>query len=308
MAAPRPLISIGMPVRNARSTLELAVRSIRQQTCRDWELLLIDDGSTDDTARLARRLAESDPRIRVSADGRRLGLPGRLNQAIAEGRGAFFARMDGDDVSYPDRLRRQLGYLDAHPEVDLVGAYAVVFRPDGEAIGRRAGGEHHEAICARPHAGVGIMHPSFFGRLAFFRRFGYRPSAHRCEDQDLLLRAIRRDRTGRGARYANVPEILIGYREGDLVLRKLLASRLYLARSLLVENGKQGRPFSAARGVVEQSLKAAVDAVAIVSGLDYRLLRHRALPMDAAERTGWSRVWSALHAEAPILEAAGRAG
>src|SRR5688500_12313854 len=99
-----PLVTIAMPVRNAAGTIRTAIRSIMQQTLSSWELLVIDDGSTDDSAWAARDLG--DDRVAVLADGRREGLPARLNQAAAIGRGRYFARMDADDISYPERLER----------------------------------------------------------------------------------------------------------------------------------------------------------------------------------------------------------
>src|SRR4051794_36827493 len=116
-----PLVSIGMPVRNNEKTLGVAVRSIVRQTYPQWELLLINDGSTDGTLEVARGFC--DERIRVIDEPESRGLPARLNQAVAAARGEYFARMDGDDLSYPERLERQVAYLQAHPEVDLVGAW-----------------------------------------------------------------------------------------------------------------------------------------------------------------------------------------
>src|SRR5208337_1726169 len=251
MANHDPLVSIGMPVRNNERTVGLALRSILNQTYRHWELLLLNDGSTDETLRIAQGFADSDSRIRIFSDRRSLGLPEQLNRAIAASRGAYFARMDGDDVAYPKRLERQIEYLRQHPDVDLVGAGAVVFRGNGTILGKRPAHEFHKEICARAYTRISMMHPTFLGRIGFFRRFGYRSSAHRCEDQDLLLRghtnydSAKHHWTGmlksqdqdlllRGcnhARYANVPEILLGYREEQLNLKKILVSRYYVAHS-----------------------------------------------------------------------------
>ncbi len=314
MANDEPLVSIGMPVRNNERTLGLALRSILNQTYRDWELLLLDDGSTDDSSRIAQRFADSDPRISFIADGRSLGLPERLNQAIAASRGAYFARMDGDDISYPRRLERQIEYLRQHPDVDLVGAGAVVFRGNGTLLGKRPPQEFHEEICARAYTRISIMHPTFLGRIGFFQKFGYRSSAHRCEDQDLLLRghtdydSAKNHWTGmmksqdqdlllRGcvhARYANVPEILLGYREDQLSLKKILEARYYIAQSFLHVFMQRRKSFTGIQAVIVQALKAMVDIVAITSGLNYRLLRHRARPITESERREWERVWSEL--------------
>ncbi len=314
MANDDPLVSIGMPVRNNERTLGLALRSILNQTYRDWELLLLDDGSTDDSSRIAQRFADSDPRISFIADGRSLGLPERLNQAIAASRGAYFARMDGDDVSYPNRLERQIEYLRQHPDVDLVGAGAIVFRGNGRILGKRLTPELHKEICRRPYSHISMVHPTFLGRIDFFQRFGYRSSAHRCEDQDLLLRGqsdVPSTRQGwtrmlraqeqdlllqgsRNARYANVPETLLGYREEQLGLGKIVKGRFYVSRSFFDVFLQRRSPFNGVRAVIVQVLKGMVDVVAITSGLDYRLLRHRARPVSESEGFEWEHVWSQL--------------
>ncbi len=157
-----PLVSIAMPVRNCRDTLPLAMRTIQWQTYPHWEFLVFDDGSVDGTNDVARRIAEGDGRIRVLSDVRQLGISYRLNQAIALSRGSLFARMDGDDVSYPERLERQLAYLCSHPDIDLVGAGAVVFNDHGVAIGKRFAPESHDEICASTR-GIPDRAPHFHG-------------------------------------------------------------------------------------------------------------------------------------------------
>ncbi len=99
--ATMPLISIAMPVYNCETTVAASLRSILLQSYPRWELLVIDDGSTDATLEIVRGF--QDPRIRIVADGEHRLLPCRLNQAIAMARGQFFARMDGDDIAYPAR-------------------------------------------------------------------------------------------------------------------------------------------------------------------------------------------------------------
>jgi len=310
-----PLVSIAMPVRNNQATLVPALRSVVGQTFENWELLLIDDGSTDCTSTIARQFADADRRIRVYSDGLQLGLPQRLNQAIAASRGSYFARMDGDDISYPRRIERQLEYLRRYPGVDLVGCGAIVFRGNGTIFGKRFAPEHHGDICAHVYSHIPITHPTFLGRINFFREFGYRSSAHLCEDQDLLLRgampghgvpnelsyyilrAQDQDllpRACRRACYANVPEILFGYREEQLSIRKILEARRYVSSSFFSVFLDQGQIVSAVLAVALQAMKGMVDVIAISSGLKYHLVRHRARPTTQAERLQWEDVWREL--------------
>lgn len=278
-----PTVSILMPVHNNESTLRSALRSVLWQTFVDWELILIDDGSTDDTLRLAQQFC--DRRIQVHADGKRRGLPARLNEAIGLSRGSFIARMDGDDICYPHRLQRQLEYLNQNPQVDLVGTWVIVFGVAGRPIGKRSGPETHDEICARPFAGFPIVHPTFLGRSSWFRAHSYEERAMRSQDQGLLLRAHKH------SRYANVPQVLLGYREARVSLRKSLTGRWYFAQTVGQELLRQQRPGLAMRAVIEQALKGVVDCLAVASGLNHRLVRHRALPASETERYEWERIY-----------------
>src|ERR1700684_499695 len=100
-----PLVSIGMPVYDCEKTIAVSLRSILNQTFTEWELIIIDDGSQDGT--LARAREFDDPRIRIVDGQRNLGLPARLNQAVHLSGGTYFARMDGDDIAYPERIEKQ---------------------------------------------------------------------------------------------------------------------------------------------------------------------------------------------------------
>jgi glycosyltransferase involved in cell wall biosynthesis len=290
-----PVVSIGMPVRNCERTLRLAVGSIVAQTYRNWELLLIDDGSSDGTVEVARSFQDS--RINVFADGLALGLVARLNQAIALSKAKYFARMDGDDVAYPERLERQLAHLESHPEVDLIGAALLVFGQHGTPLGKRVARTDHEAICSTPASGFGLAHPTYVGRLEWFRRHGYREQAFRCEDQDLLLR------TYRFSRFANLPDILLGYREETIALPKLLPARRCLARAMFTEFRKQKRLDLALRGVLGQAMRALADCLAVGTGLGYSILRHRAMPISTSERQQWMQLWSSYNTALPSSRA-----
>ena len=114
----RVSVTIGIPFLNARRYLEDAVRSVFAQTHGDWELLLIDDGSTDGSIAVVRHL--DDPRVRVLGDGSNRGLCARLNQIASLAQGTYLARMDADDLMHPERIERQLKFLRANPNVDLI--------------------------------------------------------------------------------------------------------------------------------------------------------------------------------------------
>lgn len=279
-----PLVSIALPAHNAEKTLPRAVRSLQQQTLTDWELILIDDGSTDSTASVASGF--NDPRIVVVSDRVRKGLAIRLNQVLSMARGEFFARLDADDIACPERLQRQVEFLQQHRRIDLVGTGAVVFAADGSAVGLFPVRLTHEEICRHPWSGFRLAHPTWMGKTAWFRKHQYRTDMAKAQDQDLLLRSYRT------SVFACLPEALTGYAQERLLLGKILASRYYFSQALIREAWRSGLYQAGLFGLGGQIAKGAFDTLAIVSGLERVILRHRALPISEAEITRWKRCWS----------------
>lgn len=200
-----PLVTVAMPVYNAGKYLRLAVLSIVKQTFTDWELLIIDDGSTDDALQ---GVADIDyARIRILRDGANKGLAARLNEAIDLARGRYFARMDQDDVSYPERFARQIEALQNEPRLDLVAVRAITIDENNEAMGMFPHALSHDEICARPWRGFHFPHPTWMGKIEWFRKHRYTvPGPYFCEDQELLLRSYCDTRLG------TLDEILFAYR------------------------------------------------------------------------------------------------
>lgn len=200
-----PLLTVAMPVYNAGKYLRLAVLSIVGQTFTDWELLVIDDGSTDNALQGIADIG--DARIRILRDGANKGLAARLNEAADMAKGRYFARMDQDDVSYPERFARQIAALQNDPELDLVATRAIVIDENDHATGLFPYAISHEEICARPWRGFYLPHPTWMGRIEWFRKHRYTvPGPYFCEDQELLLRSYRESRLG------TLDEILFAYR------------------------------------------------------------------------------------------------
>ena len=277
-----PLVSIGMSVFNCGKTLAPTIRSLLNQTYEDWELILIDDGSTDNTLRLARSFKDS--RINMISDGKNMGLAVRLNQALALSRGKYFARMDGGDVAYPERLKVQVQYLEGHSKIDLVASRIVIFNGVGSVIGSYIFRETHEEICRRPWASFYLPHPTWMGRIEWFRVHRYREDMDKAQDEELLLR------TYRNSCFACIPDILLGYRKDSLSLNAILHTRYCLSLALLKRAYLDKHPRMAV-GVLEHALKALIEIFSITTGLNYRILRHRALPVEQAEIIRWEQVW-----------------
>ena len=213
-----PEVSVLLPVRDGARTLALAMVSVLEQSFGDFELLVLDDGSVDASPDIA--LGFGDPRVRLLRDGMKQGLAARLNQGIATAAGRYIARMDADDVCFPDRFARQVARLNGERTLDLVGCRALIFDDSGAATGLFPYRLNHEALCAHPWNGFYLAHPSWMGRAGWFRRYRYQtPELVRSEDQELLLRAYPE------SRFAVLDEILLGYRMGPTTLRNTLSQR-----------------------------------------------------------------------------------
>ncbi len=215
----QPLITVAMPVYNAGKHLRFAVLSIVSQSYLNWELLIIDDGSTDNSFNDIANII--DERIKIFRDGMNRGLANRLNEAVDMAKGSYFARMDGDDVSYPERFARQLSALQNELELDLVATRAITIDENNQALGLFPYAISHKEICAKPWRGFYFPHPTWMGKIEWFRTNRYKiPGPFCCEDQELLLR------TYNNSRLATLDDILFAYRLRDRVVwRKLSTTR-----------------------------------------------------------------------------------
>lgn len=208
-----PLVSILMPVRNEERYLPAALRSIAAQTMTDWELVAVDDGSTDATPAILAEAAGRDPRVRVLRPVER-GLVPALNAGLATCRGSLVARMDGDDIAHPRRLAEQSAFLAAEPGVGLVATAFRHFPRNGLKVGMLAyeawqnALASHEAVLADLFVESPFVHPSvMFRREAVLAAGGYRDLGW-AEDYDLWLRLA-----AAGVRFARLPQALFFWRD-----------------------------------------------------------------------------------------------
>jgi glycosyltransferase involved in cell wall biosynthesis len=197
-------VTIGLPFYNCERTLTYALQSVFAQTDPDWQLLLVDDGSTDGSLAIARQVR--DPRVVVISDGVNCGLPYRLNQIAALAQGRYLARMDGDDLMHPDRLRRQRDFLKRNPDVDAVGSPAFIIDAGNQVTGRRGDARFDPSLQAVLEHGL-FIHPTVMGSRDWFRSHPYDPSFLRAEDRELWCRA------SGNATFARLNEALLFYRE-----------------------------------------------------------------------------------------------
>lgn len=215
-----PKLTIALPVFNGGSHLGLAVQSIINQTFKSWELIILDDGSTDDCLEKIKCL--DDDRIIIVRDGLNKGISVRLNQAIDMARGSLFARMDHDDICHPNRFERQVSYLDENLSVDLLATSCVTMDEQGRINGSLQTKIWHKDICAYPWLKISMPHPTWVGRIEWFRKNRYsNPVPYCCDDNELLLRAYS------FSCYHCLPENLLAYRvRSSIQLKKLFRTRV----------------------------------------------------------------------------------
>ena len=177
-----------MGIYNCTDTLEQAVISIQNQTYTNWELILCDDGSTDNTYAVACALSERDKRIIVTQNEKNLGLNFTLNHCLEYATGEYIARMDGDDDCFPERFEKQVAFLDSHPEFAIVSTPMILFDETGE-WGRTTAKEYptkEDVVCGSP-----ICHaPMMMRKNAMLEVGGYTvdPRMIRVEDVNLWIK------------------------------------------------------------------------------------------------------------------------
>jgi glycosyltransferase involved in cell wall biosynthesis len=207
-----PLVSVLLPARDASATLAASLRSIRRQRFEDWECVVVDDGSTDDTLAAARRVAAVDPRFVVVATPRQ-GLVTALNAGLVHCRGALVARMDADDVMHRERLGLQVAALAAAPDLFAVGTHVRIFPRAHLAAGWKAyeqwlnGIDSAAAVRAEAFVECPVVHPTLMLRRPMLVELGYRDAGWP-EDYDLVLRAL-----ARGLEIGVVPRRLLAWRD-----------------------------------------------------------------------------------------------
>jgi glycosyltransferase involved in cell wall biosynthesis len=203
------LVSVVMPVFNAERFLAEAIESVRAQSYPHWELVLVDDGSSDGSCRIAQEFAARDARIRAFRNERNLGIVRSRNRAFAEAdsRSEYFAILDADDVCMPDRLARQVAFLDTHPDHAVLGGNTLIIDETGAVVGERIYPASHEQIVREIGRHNPIANPTAMVRRSAIAEVGEFDERYpRCQDYDLWLRMA--------ARYkiANLDHFTLKYR------------------------------------------------------------------------------------------------
>lgn len=174
----KPLVTIAISFYNVEKFLPYAIMSVINQTYKNWELLLIDDGSSDQSIVIAEEFANKDKRIKLISDGKNKGLAARLNESVEMANGDLYARMDADDVMIVNRIEEQVSFLTEHPDVDVVGSSAMVIDINNKIINSM----DYTGVCDT------FIHPTVMTRPQWLKNNRYNDNLKMSEDRELWLR------------------------------------------------------------------------------------------------------------------------
>lgn len=218
-------ITVGIPFYNAEKYLRDAILSVINQTYTDWQLILVDDGSTDNSLEIAKSFVND--KISVVHDGMNKGLVYRLNQIVELADGDYYARMDADDIMHFQRLEKQILFLKNNPDVDVIGSSYYAIDSDNTILGLRKANLNPKNVNDILKNGC-FAHPSVMGKLIWFQQNKYDGEWERMEDLELWIR------TFPISEFRNLEEPLLFYRVfGIPVLNKYIKSNIGIIRLLM---------------------------------------------------------------------------
>lgn len=212
------MITIAIPFYNAEPFLADAIRSVFAQTYKDWELILIDDGSTDNSLKIAQSIKDS--RVRVISDGKNKKLATRLNEVTNLAKYDYIARMDADDLMSPTRIEKQMDIFKMNPTLDLVTCGNYSLSNSDEIIGGRwphSNDISHSDLLKKK--GSGILHAAILAKKSWYQRNKYNSSLATAQDYELWVRSS----ANKDLKIFLIQEPLYYYREeGNIAINKLL--------------------------------------------------------------------------------------
>lgn len=291
-----PLITVGIPFYNSRDVLLGSIKSIFAQTFQDWELILVDDGSTDGSLDIAKSI--DDPRVRLlPSDGKNLRLAARLNQIAQAARGTYIARMDADDLCHPERFERQLKFFEAHPEVDISGSSSCILDAQGQPSSKLIVLKTHEEIFKNKfRKGVSVVHPSLTAKKEWWLRWPYDDNKLRAQDYELWLRSCR------GSVFGNIPDILYFTNEFlSFAIRKYAYNKYLTAGIIWKYASQEVNRFKAAYFTGRQYFDVAVYALTIALGLRRKIIARRYKELSSQECSALATVLETIrNTEVPV--------
>ena len=185
-----PKISLIMSVYNGEDYLAETVESVLCQTFTEWEFIIINDCSTDNTSKILAEYASKDARVKVHTNKTNLRLPSSLNKALSLAEGKYIARMDADDICMPDRLQKQYDFMEANPNVDLSSCRFLTLKNGVYSSGGCGGKGESESIKALLLVTNPILHPGIIAKADVIKELGYDKNFTCTEDMELWTRFV----------------------------------------------------------------------------------------------------------------------
>jgi len=203
-----PLVSVVMPVYNAGNFLVEAVESILNQTFSNFEFIIVDDASTDNSWEILKRFSKKDKRIKLFKNKKNLGVSATANLAISKADGQYLVRMDADDISFPHRLHEQVNFLKNNPNIVAVGSQCVVIDENDQVIGRKTFPVSFKDLKKMAFWAIPIQQPALaINRSLLPKNFNwYSSSSASAEEVDLIFRLMKY------GQIANLADFLLFYR------------------------------------------------------------------------------------------------
>ena len=221
------MITVVIPVLNSEDTLLNAIQSIQQQTLRSIQILIIDNGSTDSSLTISHQLAQDDSRIAVHSCFKP-GLGHALNYGINLVRTKYVARMDSDDIAHPERLERQLIFMEKNPDIDFSGSPAIGFNTQSGVRSYLAVPKSHDQCINNIYAGLSpFVHPTLIGKTCLFKNYPYRPTKNG-QDYELFI-----DLLHAGCRFANLTKPYLIYNTTNVSHQKYITNASISFKKLL---------------------------------------------------------------------------
>lgn len=211
-------LTIGLPFYNNEKTLKSAINSVILQSYGLWELILVDDGSIDNSYNIAYEIAQTDKRIILISDGTNKGLISRLNQIIDLAKGEYIARMDADDMMMPEKLERQMNVLIGNDEIDVIDTAAYTINEKDEPIGIRGTEDLNIRDQKRLLKKALLFHPTIIAKTSWYKKNKYSEDFIRAEDFELWCR------TFKSTVFHRIKEPYFLYREGNVNVKNYILS------------------------------------------------------------------------------------
>lgn len=270
VVSPLPLVSIVMPAYQAAGTIARAVASVLAQTCKEWELIVVDDGSSDGTTAMVHAAAKGDPRVLVKQLSKNVGAAAAINIGWRSSRAELVAILDADDIALPERAALQREFLEQHPSISALGAAAHFVDSHDRFLWTAIQPADHAALQRRRWHRSPFIHSTVMMRRTFLEATGgYADGMRLIYDYDLWMRGF----FFGGFQYANLPEPLVIYRTQPVQRWMMIRAGAQVRLLAGTREGRSARGWWAASRVI---VEGALEHTGIFAWLNRRRLGRRA--------------------------------